>query len=115
MVQYRRGTVGKEIKEVEDENGVMCLTVDRTSFLDLALGRFHKKKRVIPVGFSQVAREHLKAPIRTYEMDELNLPRAVYKSIADDHFAHASAYCEIAHFRAYCSSTGRSIKPEEGI
>ena len=115
MVAYRRGTVGKEIKEVEDEQGVPCLTVDRTVFLDLALGRFHKQKRVLPVGMPSVAREHLKAPIRTYEMDELGLPRGVYKSIADDHFAHAAAYCEIAHFRAYCQSTGRSIKPDENI
>lgn len=113
MVQYRRGTVGNEIKETKDEQGVPCLTVDRTVFLDLALGRFHKKTTTVPVGFSGVAKEHLKAPIRTYEMDELGLPRGVYKSIADDHMAHAAAYCEIAHFRAFCQSTGRAIKPNE--
>jgi hypothetical protein len=115
MVAYRRGTVGNEVKETEDEQGVKCLTVDRTVFLDLALGRFHKKKRIIPVGFPTVAKEHLKAPIRTYEMDELGLPRGVYKSIADDHFAHAAAYCEIAHFQAFCATTGRSIRAEENI
>lgn len=115
MVQYRRGTVGNEIKETEDEQRVKCLTVDRTVFLDLALGRFHKGKTVVPQGFLAVAREHLKAPIRTYEMDELGLPRGVYKSIADDHFAHAAAYCEIAHFRAYVAKTGRTIKPEESV
>lgn len=115
MVQYRRGTVGNEIKETKDEQGVPCLTVDRTVFMDLALGRFHKQKTTVPVGFPGVAREHLKAPIRTYEMDELGLPRGVYKSIADDHFAHAAAYCEIAHFRAFCQSTGRTIKPDERV
>jgi hypothetical protein len=115
MVAYRRGTVGNEIKETEDEQGVKCLTVDRTVFLDLALGRFHRKKRIVPVGFPTIAKEHLKAPIRTYEMDELGLPRGVYKSIADDHFAHASAYCEIAHFQAFCASTGRSIRPDESF
>lgn len=113
MVAYRRGTVGNEIKETKDEQGVPCLTVDRTVFLDLALGRFHKKKITVPAGFHGVAREHLKAPIRTYELDELGLPRGVYKSIADDHLAHAAAYCEIAHFRAFCQSTGRAIKPDE--
>lgn len=113
MVAYRRGTIGNEIKETEDEQLVKCLTVDRTVFLDLALGRFHKGKTKIPQGFDAVAREHLKAPIRTYEMDELGLPRGVYKSIADDHFAHAAAYCEIAHFQAFCHTTGRTIKPGE--
>jgi hypothetical protein len=115
MVAYRRGTVGNEVKETKDEQGVPCLTVDRTVFLDLALGRFHKQKITVPIGFPGVAREHLKAPIRTYELDELGLPRGIYKSIADDHFAHAAAYCEIAHFRAFCQSTGRSIKPDERV
>ena len=113
MVAYRRGTVGNEVKETKDEQGVPCLTVDRTVFLDLALGRFHKEKITVPVGFPGVCKEHLKAPIRTYELDELGLPRGVYKSIADDHMAHAAAYCEIAHFRAFCRSTGRTIKPDE--
>lgn len=115
MVAYRRGTVGNEIKEAKDEQGVPCLTVDRTAFLDLCLGRFHQQKITIPAGFPGVAKAHLKAPIRTYELDELGLPRGVYKSIADDHLAHAAAYCEIAHFRAYSKSTGRTITPEESL
>jgi len=113
MCQYRRGTTGKEIKVVEDERGVPILTVDRTTFLDLALGRFHKGKVSIPTRFPSVAREHLKAPMRTYELDEMGLPRGVYKSIADDHQAHAAAYCEVAHFMGYKCSTGRSIQPDE--
>jgi hypothetical protein len=115
MVAYRRGTVGNEIKETKDEQGVPCLTVDRTVFLDLALGRFHKDKITVPAGLPGVVRGHLQAPIRTFELDELGLPRGVYKSIADDHFAHAAAYCEIAHFRAFSQSTGRTIKPDERI
>lgn len=115
MCQYRRGTVGNEIKETTDEHGVPCLTVDRTSFLDMALGRFHKKRITIPSTIGGVVREHLKAPIRTYEIDEMGLPRGVYKSIADDHMAHAAAYCEIAHFRAFCQSTGRTIRADETL
>jgi len=92
---------------------VPILTVDRTTFLDLALGRFHKGKVSIPTRFPSVAREHLKAPMRTYELDEMGLPRGVYKSIADDHQAHAAAYCEVAHFMGYKCSTGRSIQPDE--
>lgn len=115
MCQYRRGTVGNEIKVTEDEWRVPNLTVDRTVFLDMALGRFHKGRVIVPGGFPSVAVEHLKAPIRTYELDELGLPKAVYKSIADDHFAHAAAYCEIAHFRAFSHSTGRTIRPGEAI
>lgn len=114
MVAYRRGTVGNEIKVTEDEQMVKCLTVDRTVFLDLALGRFHKGKIKIPGSIPGVVREHLKAPIRTFEIDDLGLPRGVYRSIADDHFAHASAYCEIAFMQAFTQSTGRTIQVGEG-
>lgn len=114
MVAYRRGTAGKEIKEMDDE-GALTLTVDRTTFLDLVIGRFQNKTIDIPGNIPGVVREHLKAPIRTYEYDELGLPKPVYKSIADDHFAHAAAYCEIAHLKSYTRSTGRVIEPGEKI
>lgn len=113
MVKYRRGTVGKEIKEEKDEHGITSLTVDRTSFLDLALGRFHRELIRIPYRTPTVVTEHLKAPVRTYEDDEMGQPRPIYKSISDDHMAHAAVYCEIAHFRAYTKSSGRIIKPDE--
>lgn len=113
MVQYRRGTVGNEIKETKDERQVSCLTVDRTSFMDMALARFHRGRITVPGNIPGVVREHLKAPIRTYDYDEMGLPRAVYKSIADDHFAHAATYCEIAHLQSYKDMTGRTIKPGE--
>ena len=117
MVAYRRGTVGNEIKETDDEHQVPCLTVDRTSFLDMALGRFHHNMITIPGNTPGVVTEHLKAPARTYEVDELGVPRGVYKTSpgADDHFAHAAVYCEVAHFRAFCQSTGRTIKPDESF
>lgn len=115
MAQYRKGTVGNEIKVTEDEYGIENLTIDRTVFMDMALRRFHHDKIVIPGNTPGVVKGHLKAPIRTYEYDELGLPRAVYKSVADDHFAHAAVYCEIAHFRGYTQSTGRSIKPGEDL
>jgi len=115
MCQYRRGTTGNEIKVTEDEHGVPILTVDRTVFLDLSLGRFHKSMVTIPSQFPAVAREHLKASVRTYEMDEMGLPRAVYKAIADDHFGHSAAYAEVAHFMGYKQSTGRAISAEEKL
>ena len=117
MVAYRRGTVGNEIKETKDEHGVPCLTIDRTSFLDMALGRFHQNRISIPANTPGVVTEHLKAPARTYEVDEMGVPRGVYKTSpgADDHFAHAAVYCEVAHFRAFCQSTGRVIKPDESF
>jgi len=115
LCQYRRGTTGNEIKEVMDEQRVPTLTVDRTVFLDLALGRFHKKRITVPSTIPHIIIDHLKAPMRGYELDEMGLPRGVYRSAGDDHQAHAAAYCEIAFHRSYCQSTGRTIKPGEAL
>ena len=116
VCQYRRGTSGKEIKEtLDDDTLVKTLTVSRTVFMDLAMRRYHKNKIEIPGNISSVFVAHMMSPVRTYEEDELGLPRPVYVSRGDDHFAHASLYAEVAHFMAYKQSTGRSIKPGEAI
>ena len=115
MSQYRQGTVASEIKEVLDEQLVPTLTVDRTTFLDLSLGRFHHGMIEIPGNTPGVVTEHLKAPARTYEFDQLGLPKAVYKSLADDHFAHAGSYCEQAFLKDYSRVSGRTITPGENL
>lgn len=115
LVQYRRGTVGNEIKISMDENRVPTATVDRTNFMDMALGRFHKSRIELPKDTPDVFREHLKAPARTYELDDMGNPRAVYVTPDDkpDHLAHGLTYCEIAHMLAYTQSTGRTIRAGE--
>jgi hypothetical protein len=113
LVQYRRGTVGNEIKINYDDNRVPTLTIDRTSFFDMSLGRFHSKKIQLPQDISGVFKEHVQSPIRTYELDEMGRPRAIYVSNKADHLAHALLLCEAAHFRAFSYSTGRAIKAGE--
>lgn len=113
LVQYRKGTTGHEIKVALDDNRVPILTVHRTAFFDMSLGRFHKSKIWLPKDISGVFREHIQSPTRTYELDELGRPRAVYVSNKADHLAHALLLCEIAHFRAYSFTTGRAIKAGE--
>ena len=113
LVQYRKGTTGHEIKVTLDDNRVPILTVHRTAFFDMSLGRFHKGKIWVPKDISGVFKEHIQSPTRTYELDELGRPRAVYVSNKADHLAHALLLCEIAHFRAYSFTTGRAIKAGE--
>jgi len=113
LVQYRKGTTKDEIKEQEDENRVVTLTVNRTGMMDLALGRFHKGTIRLPNDLSATARDHLKAPMRTYEMGDDGAPRATYVNSSDDHLAHSRTFSEVAHFQAYHQVTGRTIKPGE--
>lgn len=111
LVQYRKGTSNEEIKEQEDDDGIYTLTVDRTSFLDYSIGRFHKNKVIIPVDTSYIWVDHVMAQSRTYVPDEFGRPKAVYLGTRADHGAHAFAYAEIAHVREYSRKTGRVIKP----
>lgn len=114
-VQYRKGTAGNEIKSVEDENGTPTLTVDRTSFMDLALGRFHSGKILLPKDVSATFEEHLQSNTRTYELDEYGNPQAVYVANRDDHFCHALTLAEVAHLKAFTKHTGRPISTGESM
>jgi hypothetical protein len=113
VVQYRKGTSGHEIKETFDDDRVSVLTVDRTSFLDMSLGRLHKGRVILPQNISGVFREHVQNLVRTYEQDEFGRPKAVYVSLGADHQAHALTLSEVAHMMAYTARTGRAIKAGE--
>jgi len=41
-------------------------------------------------------REHIKAPVRTYEKDPEGNAKATFVTTGPDHFAHAQNYAEIA-------------------
>ena len=113
VVQYRRGTTGHEIKEAHDNDRVSILTVDRTSFLDMSLGRLHKQRTILPQNIGGVFRDHLQNLVRTYELDELGRPKATYVSLGADHQSHALTLTEVAHMQCYSRTTGRSIKAGE--
>jgi len=92
---YGRGISGKQIHISEEE---LQVTVDRTSWLDLSLGRFRAKSISLPRDLSNEYKDHVKAPVRIYEKDsDGNLVgRYVKGENAHDHHAHARNYSEIA-------------------
>jgi hypothetical protein len=98
LTRYRTGVSQKEIQLTEeDSNRVMMATVDRTNWLDCALGRFHVEGRItLPKNMSLEAREHLKSPVRMYENDKHGNPEAIFAKTGADHYAHARCYSEIA-------------------
>jgi hypothetical protein len=115
--QYRKGTQGTDVKCKINENKVPILTTDRTSFMDTVFNRFHKGRIILPADCDFVFKEHLLAPIRTYEYDEFDRPKAVYVKAQNsaDHLAHSLLLCEIAHLRAYVQSSGRSVGGDDSI
>jgi len=93
---YGNAINGKQIHlHSEDEH---TLTVDRTSWMDLSLGRFKNRTITVPIDLSKEYKDHIKAPVRIYGEDSNGNPVGKYVTGTneDDHFAHARNYAEIA-------------------
>jgi transcription elongation factor Elf1 len=92
---YGRGVTGKQIHVAKDEP---TITVDRTSWLDLSLGRFKNQRIMLPLDINLEYREHIKAPVRVYKKDADGCEVGTYvKGDNDqDHYAHARNYSELA-------------------
>jgi len=97
MCIYARGIFGKIIKTSTD-TAEPTISVDRTAWLDLSLGRFKNKSITLPNDIPLEYRQHIQAPVRVYGKDEHNNPTGSYvTSDADeDHYAHARNYAEMA-------------------
>lgn len=92
---YATGITSKQINIHADEEHTV--SVDRTSWIDLSLGRFHNRTIRLPVDVSMEYQRHMKALVRVYKKDALGNPVGRYeKGNEEDHFAHARTYSEIA-------------------
>lgn len=124
MCFYGRGINGKQIHENAAGNsttgyvgsssaiGEPTITVDRTSWLDLSLGRFRRGKNaiILPYDSNLEYRLHLKALVRLYQKDKEGNPIGRYENANnDDHYAHARNYAEIAYPFALIFNQHQSI------
>ena len=110
LCRYRRGQTNKEIAIAEEHDGAPIATVDRTNWMSAALGRFKSGRIILPRDVSLEYRDHLKAPVRTYEKDEVGNPRATYVETGPDHYAHSLVYAEIALPLAASITTGQDVE-----
>lgn len=76
----------------------LAVVVDRTSWLDMSLGRFHRKSILLPMETDQEYMDQIKAPVREYIKDKNGNPIGRYTTpnAKADHYAHARNYSEIA-------------------
>ena len=108
LCYYGEGVHGKMIKDDPTEQ-IIC--VDRTSWIDAALGRFKTGTITLPMDTQREYTEHLKAPVRVFSKDNMGNPIARYiTGHKEDHFAHARTYCEMALTLAAGQATSRTIK-----
>lgn len=98
MCFYSSGVSGRHtIPSAEVDQAV---NVDRTSWLDCSLGRYHRGTNgiILPIDIDLEYKEHLKAQIRLYLKDKDGNPMGKYMTPDNlqDHYAHARNYAEIA-------------------
>jgi phage terminase large subunit GpA-like protein len=104
---YARGIGNKHI-HVNKELGSQFVNVDRTSWMDLSLGRFHNGKIMLPTNITKEYRNHIKNPVRIYEKDNDGNPIGKYLG-ETDHLAHARTYNEIALPLAASFATNKDV------
>jgi hypothetical protein len=108
LCYYAEGIHGKMVKEDESEQTV---SVDRTSWMDMALNRFRLNSITLPIDLQREYKEHVKSPVRVYTKDNRGNPIARYVTgIKEDHFAHARTYSEIALAIAAGQALPKTIK-----
>lgn len=110
---YPNGISGKSLHLNDEEQSV---SVDRTSWLDLSLGRIQRGKPWfnLPLDTDFEYRQHVKALVRVYDKDKNDNPVGRYVKGSDaDHYAHARNYAEIA--LPLAASLGRATDIETRI
>jgi len=93
---YVNGVSGRELRSTQDEK-INTVSVDRTSWMDVSLGRFRKGSILLPYDADREYKDHIKVPARIYKQDMNGNPIGRYVNGGnDDHYAHARTYSEIA-------------------
>jgi hypothetical protein len=92
--KFTKGHLDRAIN-VSRSNDSHYITLDRTSWLDCALGRFKSKRIILPTDLSEEFKEHVKTVIKRYETDSTGNPKATYRSRSADHSAFALVYAEV--------------------
>lgn len=93
---YPMGVNGRTITEASDEE--MIIKVDRTSWLDLSLGRFKNGTITLAADTRTEYKDHIMAQVRLTKKDNNGNPISRYETPGNrqDHYGHARNYAEIA-------------------
>lgn len=98
MCYYAQGVQGRMLLEGKWDNGEPIINVNRTSWMDAALGRVKAQRIVFPIDLPHEYVEHLQVPSRIWVRNKDGNPVATWKTPDGkaDHHAHARTYAEVA-------------------
>lgn len=96
LCRYPVGVNGRNVTLSSEEE--VMVNVDRTSWLDLALGRFRTGTIEIPSDTGMNYKNHIMAQVRMPKKDQHGNPISVYVTTGNqqDHWGHARTYAEVA-------------------
>lgn len=96
LCRYNHHIQAKNI--TASEEGEHIVSVNRTSWLDLSLGRFKTQRIDLPYNLPRTYEPHIRAQIRVPKRERDGNPSAFYETPgnAQDHYGHARNYAEIA-------------------
>ncbi len=106
---YAQGQTVKTIT-IDPDESQHKIVVDRTSWLDAALNRFHINTISLPRDTTEEYKDHLKNLVRHYRENSKGDPIAEYINTGPDHYAHARCYSELALPLAASLTTNKNIK-----
>ena len=86
------------------------MKANRTSWLDLALGRFRQQTIDLPGDISAEYCDHIREPQRIYKKDKYGNPVGYYESAKADHFAFSRVFSELALALAVSTATNQDIR-----
>jgi hypothetical protein len=81
---------------VDKDDAAHKVNVDKVSWLDAALGRFHNGTISIPKDISKEYCEHQRGLVRRYKQNNSGQTVSYYQKVGADHLADARCYNEIA-------------------
>lgn len=105
---YTTGVNGKMINEDPNEE-THKINVDKVSWLDVGLNRFHNNTIILPKDITIEYKEQIQALVRRYETVK-GEPIGTYLQTGPDHLAHARCYDEIALPCAAKLTTNENIR-----
>jgi hypothetical protein len=105
LCQYTRGVNSRDINNDKS----VVISVNRTSWMDLALGRFGSETIQLPRDLSQEYKDRIKIPVKLYDKDADGNPVAKYVG-EGDHCAHTRVYAEVALPFAASAATNSNIE-----
>lgn len=107
--QYARGQAGKRLTVVQPESELK-INVNRTYWIDIALGRFRTQRITVPYDVPDEYSVNLKNLVKKFTVDDAGYDKSEYLKKGPDHYAHARTYSEIALPMAASIATSKNVR-----